>query len=123
MLQQDTLLFGNTRACRQVCCVELNLQSCHYGQLKRFSFPPPASRAHAASFCSLPGLKIRMETKVNLALREDASAKDRLQAMFQVRFPGRLPAVSEYWLCARREQGEIKTKACLDSPHGVDTSF
>lgn len=31
-----------------------------------------------------PGYTARMETMVNLALREDAAASDRLQAMFQV---------------------------------------
>lgn len=50
-----------------------------------FSASTPTSRTCSSPFPSL----LRMETKVNLALREDASAKDRLQAMFQVRFAGR----------------------------------
>lgn len=42
----------------------------------------PRHPAHSRPRCYL----CRMGTKVNLALREDASSDDRLQAMFQVRF-------------------------------------
>ena len=46
---------------------------------------PSAATAATTATTTQSRDEIRMGTKINLALREDASAEDRLQAMFQVR--------------------------------------
>lgn len=122
--QQGELYSATPELVTRFCCDEPGAHTyVSIPPTEAISSPSPHVSCMRCIVSLSAGGEIRMETKVNLALREDASAKDRLQAMFQVRFPVwigvRLPDISV--------PGGIKPgfneglkKASWKGPHAVD---